>query len=140
MLWEPWIDGFERAMRLRADAWDEIVESDDEEAAATVSLILTMNEFYCDRYDLSDAAMDEVDRTMPDMIPEHGALSERLDEIEGGEGRCAGAARLMVTGSASTMCGPSAGRSAATSRARVVLVASTSDAVGRLDCRGGFSR
>ena len=23
-LWEPWIDGFERAMRLRPDAWEEI--------------------------------------------------------------------------------------------------------------------
>ncbi len=31
-LWEPWIDGFERAMRLRPDAWEEIALSDDEEA------------------------------------------------------------------------------------------------------------
>ena len=29
-LWEPWIDGFERAMRLRPDAWEEIALSDDE--------------------------------------------------------------------------------------------------------------
>ena len=69
MLWEPWIDGFERAMRLRADAWEEIADSDDEEAAASVSLILTMNEFYYGRCDLSDAAVDELDRTMPDLIP-----------------------------------------------------------------------
>ena len=31
-LWEPWIDGFERAMRLCPDAWEEIALSDDEEA------------------------------------------------------------------------------------------------------------
>ena len=31
-LWEPWIDGLERAMRLRPDAWEEIALSDDEEA------------------------------------------------------------------------------------------------------------
>ena len=31
-MWEPWIDGFERAMRLRPDAWEEIALSDDEEA------------------------------------------------------------------------------------------------------------
>ncbi|MCY4498245.1 MAG: UPF0149 family protein [Rhodospirillaceae bacterium] len=69
VLWEPWIDGFERAMRLRSDAWGEIVESDDEEAAASVSLILTMNDIYNGRDDLSDKAVDELDRTMPDMIP-----------------------------------------------------------------------
>ena len=38
VLWEPWVDGFERAMRLRADAWEEIVLSDDEDAAASVTL------------------------------------------------------------------------------------------------------
>ena len=39
VLWEPWVDGFERAMRLRADAWEAIVLSDDQEAAASVTLI-----------------------------------------------------------------------------------------------------
>ena len=29
-LWEPWISGFERAMRLRPDSWDAIIESRDE--------------------------------------------------------------------------------------------------------------
>ena len=76
-------------MRLRADAWEEIVESDDEEAAASVSLILTMNEFYYGRCDLSDAAVDELDRIDARHDPEHGAMPERLDEIEGGQGRCA---------------------------------------------------
>ena len=69
VMWEPWIDGIEHAMRLRADAWGEIVESDDEEAAASISLILTMNDFYYGRCELSDKAVDELDRTMPDMIP-----------------------------------------------------------------------
>ena len=31
-LWEPWIDGFERAMRLRPDVCEEIAPSDDEES------------------------------------------------------------------------------------------------------------
>ena len=38
VMWEAWTDVFERAMRLRADAWEEIVRSDDEEAAAAVNL------------------------------------------------------------------------------------------------------
>ena len=41
-LWEPWIDGFERAMRLRPDAWEEIALSDDKEASASVSMIVAM--------------------------------------------------------------------------------------------------
>ena len=45
-LWEPWIDGFERAMRLRPDAWEEIALSDDEEASASVSRIVALNDFY----------------------------------------------------------------------------------------------
>ena len=40
VLWEPWVNGFERKKKLRADAWDEIVLSDDEDAAASVTLIL----------------------------------------------------------------------------------------------------
>ena len=45
-LWEPWIDGFERAMRLRPDAWEEIALSDDKEASASVSMIIALNDFY----------------------------------------------------------------------------------------------
>ena len=44
-LWEPWIDGFERAMRLRPDAWEEIALSDDEEASASISMIVALNDF-----------------------------------------------------------------------------------------------
>ena len=50
-LWEPWIDGFERAMRLRPDAWEEIALSDDEEASVSVSMIIALNDFYYGRSD-----------------------------------------------------------------------------------------
>ena len=70
VLWEPWVDGFERAMRLRADAWEEIVQSDDEDAAASVNLILAMNEFYHGRSDLTEEAIDELDRKAPSLIPD----------------------------------------------------------------------
>ena len=69
VMWEAWIDGFERAMRLRADAWEEIVRSDDEEAAAAVNMTLTMNELHDCQSDLSDKAADELDRMVPNMIP-----------------------------------------------------------------------
>ena len=69
-LWEPWIDGFERAMRLRPDAWEEIAVSEDEEAAASVSMVIAMNDFYYGRSAMTEEAEDELDRLAPGMIPE----------------------------------------------------------------------
>ena len=69
-LWEPWIDGFERAMRLRPDAWEEIALSDDEEASASISMIVALNDFYYGRSELTEEAEDELDRLAPGMIPE----------------------------------------------------------------------
>ena len=69
-LWEPWIDGFERAMRLRPDAWEEIALSGDEEASASVSMIIALNDFYNGRSELTEEAEDELDRLAPGMIPE----------------------------------------------------------------------
>ena len=69
-LWEPWIDGFERAMRLRPDVWEEIALSDDEETSASVSMIIALNDFYYGRSELTEEAEDELDRLAPGMIPE----------------------------------------------------------------------
>ena len=69
-LWEPWIDGFERAMRLRPDAWEEIALSDDHEASASVSMIVALNDFYYGRSELTEEAEDELDRMAPGLIPE----------------------------------------------------------------------
>ena len=70
ILWEPWIDGFEQAMRLRPDAWEEIALSDDEEASASVSMIVALNDFYYGRSELTEEAEDEFDRMAPGLIPE----------------------------------------------------------------------
>jgi len=68
LLWGPWINGFERAMRLRADAWDAIAFGDDVEAAASVGTILAMNAFDHGESELTEAEEDEIDRTAPDLI------------------------------------------------------------------------
>ena len=68
LLWSPWINGFERAIRLRADAWEEIALGDDEEAAASVSMILAMNAFDLDESELTEEAQDELDSMAPEMI------------------------------------------------------------------------
>ena len=68
LLWGPWINGFERAMRLRADAWDAIAFGDDDEAAASVGTILAMNAFDHGESELTEEEEDEIDRTAPDLI------------------------------------------------------------------------
>ena len=70
VVWAPWIDGFERAMRLRAGAWEEIVLSDDEEAAASLNLILVMNDFSHGQSELSEEAIAELHRKAPALIPD----------------------------------------------------------------------
>ena len=69
-LWEPWIGGFERAMRLRPEVWEEIALSDDEEASASISMIVALSDFYYGRSELTEEAEDELDRLAPGMIPE----------------------------------------------------------------------
>ena len=69
VLWEPWIGGFERAMRLRPDAWEGIAESGDEEAAASIAMIVGLFNFYCGRTGLTEEAAEELDRVAPAMIP-----------------------------------------------------------------------
>jgi uncharacterized protein len=69
LLWEPWIDGFEQAMRFRIDAWEQIVESDDEEAASSVNMIIAMNDVNHGRSELDDTAIDHIDEIATDMIP-----------------------------------------------------------------------
>jgi uncharacterized protein len=69
ILWEPWISGFERAMRLRAGAWEATLESDDEEVRSTIPMILALNEVDIGTSSLDDAAVDELDEVAPDLIP-----------------------------------------------------------------------
>ena len=43
-LWEPWIDGFERAMRLLRGAWTQIVQSGDREEEEAINMIVALSD------------------------------------------------------------------------------------------------
>lgn len=70
ILWKPWIAGFERAMRLRSDAWVKIALSDDEEASASISTIVALYDLLRGRSDITDEAERELDRLAPGLIPD----------------------------------------------------------------------
>ena len=70
ILWEPWVDGFERAMRLRPDAWEEIALSGDREATTSLGMIVTLNDFSYGRLEFTEEAGNELDLMAPGLIPE----------------------------------------------------------------------
>ncbi len=67
-LWESWAMGFERAMRLRMDAWTRIVESGDEEAASSVTMMLALYEIASGDSDLPKDSKEELTKKAPDLI------------------------------------------------------------------------
>lgn len=69
-MWDMWIDGFERAMQLRPDSWQEIALSGDEAASASVCTILALSEICCGRSELTEEAENALDRLAPGLIPE----------------------------------------------------------------------
>ncbi len=69
ILWESWVCGFERAMRLRPDAWERIVRSGDEEAAASVNMMLALHRIAEGQSDLPHASVIALTEEAPDLIP-----------------------------------------------------------------------
>lgn len=69
VLWEPWVEGFERAMRLRPDSWLAMVEGDDEEVRAVIPFIIELHNVYHGLSDLDEEAIDRLDEMTPDLIP-----------------------------------------------------------------------
>lgn len=69
ILWESWACGFERAMRLRMDAWEQIVESSDAEARSSVTMMLTLYDIAEGKSDLPKKSIKELTQQAPDLIP-----------------------------------------------------------------------
>ena len=69
VMWEPWIDGFTRAMGLRPDAWDRLLDQADEETQTTMIFFMALQEIYTGHSKFTDEAIDEIDREAPDLIP-----------------------------------------------------------------------
>ncbi|MDE4146979.1 UPF0149 family protein [Phaeobacter gallaeciensis] len=45
-LWEPWVDGFTRAMRLRPEAWENLLDLADGETRATMIFMMALQDIY----------------------------------------------------------------------------------------------
>ena len=69
-LWEPWIDGFERGMRLRRGVWRQIARSDDREAATSINMIVALSDSCRGRSDLTEEDEEKLRGLAPELIPE----------------------------------------------------------------------
>ena len=75
VLWELWMAGFARAMALRPDAWDDVLESADEDAATAMAGLMTMAAVAdegrqdTDAHKLLDALRAETGAEAADLIP-----------------------------------------------------------------------
>lgn len=68
-LWEPWVDGFTRAMSLRPDAWERLLDQADEETQASMIFLMALQDIYTGRSKFTDDEIDQIDLEAPDLIP-----------------------------------------------------------------------
>jgi len=68
-MWELWVTGFETAMALRPECWEAIVESGDEDAAASINLMVAMYQIDTGTSNLEDSAIDALSDQAPELIP-----------------------------------------------------------------------
>jgi uncharacterized protein len=69
VMWEPWIDGFTRAMGLRPDAWERLLDQADDEARTTMVFLTALQEICTGHSKFTDEEIDEIDLEAPDLIP-----------------------------------------------------------------------
>jgi uncharacterized protein len=69
VLWEPWVDGFMRAMALNPKAWTALLARADGETAACIQFLHELNAVYIGESDLSEEEISQLDEEAPDMIP-----------------------------------------------------------------------
>lgn len=69
VLWEPWVDGFSRAMRLRTEAWRKVFDQADEETRSSLIFLLALQDIYEGTSKFTEEKIDEIDLEAPDLIP-----------------------------------------------------------------------
>ena len=91
-LWGLWIGGFVRAMGLRSGAWERVRQGFDREAAASLAMIGALHDFDLGRPALDEAAVAEMGRIAPVLIPSFVQTLKPWSAWRGGAAETASAA------------------------------------------------
>ena len=68
-LWEAWVDGFTRALRLRPQAWQAVLEHADEETRSSLIFLMALQDINEGISKFSEEEIDAIDLQAPDLIP-----------------------------------------------------------------------
>lgn len=75
--WEPWVDGFMRAISLRPIEWQAFFESADEDVKTTIAFLESLHDIYTGKSQLPASHINEIDLVACDVIPSCIALIAR---------------------------------------------------------------
>jgi uncharacterized protein len=68
-MWEPWVDGFTRAMGLRPDAWNTLLDQADTDTRSAMIFLVALHDIYTGKSTVSKVEVDKADRDAPKLIP-----------------------------------------------------------------------
>ncbi len=68
-LWEPWVDGFTRAMSLRSETWVALLDRSDDETRSSLIFLMALQDINEGTSKFSEEEIDEIDLQAPDLIP-----------------------------------------------------------------------
>lgn len=69
ILWESWVVGFFDALRLRLDAWTEVLDSANEDAIASLSMLSALEAIDSDDSEFSREEQENLIELAPGLIP-----------------------------------------------------------------------
>jgi uncharacterized protein len=69
VLWEPWVDGFTRAVALRTDVWETFLVRANDESRSAFMFILRLQGIQTGNSEFKDEEIELIDVTAPDLIP-----------------------------------------------------------------------
>ena len=67
-LWEGWASGFERAMRLRPESWEPLLQDEESKVAQAVNMMLVLAEIAAGESDVPALSALELTNAAPDLI------------------------------------------------------------------------
>lgn len=68
IVWEAWVNGFSRALRLRPDAWQAVLDKADEETQSALIFLMALQDIVEGESKLSEEEIDQLAFEAPDMV------------------------------------------------------------------------